>query len=156
MINSAQSVLELAKQCPTVCFIELYTQPVLILISNEKEKNISIYATTAASKPAKTPMATPLTLFLSAALVWVGVGLGVLDEDSLDEVDSTVLVLDADTVLDDPDNDDEPEVDCEVLVLKIIKHEIKGQVVKYDDETCSELLVETEVVAVGVTVTVVS
>jgi hypothetical protein len=102
-------------------------------------------------------MATPLTLFLSAALVWVGVGLGVLDEDSLDEVDSTVLVLDDDTVLDDSDNDDdEPEVDCEVLVLKNIKHEIKGQVVKYDDETCSELLVETEVVAVGVTVTVVS
>jgi hypothetical protein len=41
-------------------------------------------------------MATPLTLFLSAALDSLGVGLGVLD-DSLDEpeveVDSAVLVL---------------------------------------------------------------
>lgn len=62
----------------------------------------------AASRPAKTPMATPLTLFLSAELDWLGVGLGVLDEDSVDEdpvdedsldevsldkVDSTLLLV---------------------------------------------------------------
>lgn len=53
-------------------------------------------------------MATPLTLFLSAELDWLGVGLGVLDEDSVDEdpvdedsldevsldkVDSTLLLV---------------------------------------------------------------
>lgn len=73
------------------------TQPLAVLIiSSEKKKKsylFNIYATTAASRPAKTPMAIPLTLFLSAALDSLWVGLGVLDEDSLDDVDSTVLVL---------------------------------------------------------------
>ena len=51
-------------------------------------------------------MAIPLTMFLSAALDGLEVGLGVLDEDSLDEP--------------------ELEVDSMVLVLKEIKHGING------------------------------
>lgn len=61
---------------------------------------MSIYATTATSRPAKTPMATPLTLFLLAALDSLDVGLDEvldkvsLDEDPdwLDEVDSALLL----------------------------------------------------------------
>lgn len=69
-------------------------------------------------------MATPLTLFLSAALVWLGVGLGVLDEDSL-ALDEDSLALDEDPLALDEDSLD--EVDSTVLVLREYKHEIKGQ-----------------------------
>ena len=86
----------------------------------------------AASRPAKTPMATPLTLFLSAELDWLGVGLGVLDEDSVDEGS-----VDEDSVDEDPvDEDSLDEVSLDkvdstlLLVLKNINMTSRDKVMK--------------------------
>jgi hypothetical protein len=107
------------------------SQPVVHKLSNEKEKGkIFIYATTATSRPAKTPMATPLTLFLSAALDPVGVGVLVedslvedwLDEGTIDEDREKLLDDDSDKLDEELDEDDSgvEEVDTTVLVLKNI------------------------------------
>ena len=95
----------------------------------EKGKRKQIYATTATSRPAKTPMAKPLTLFLSAALVSVEVGVEVLDEEVLDDSEE---VPDSDEEVPDGevlDGDSLDEVDSELLVLRSKNIEIKGQVV---------------------------
>ena len=76
-------------------------------------------------------MATPLTLFLSAALDSLELGVGVLDEDSLDEdsLDEVDSLAGVDSLA-EVDSLDDSDVDSPVLVLKnIITHEIKGQVV---------------------------